>query len=68
LSGEDVIDIRFDQPRNKHVNDLLVTVDGQEVTRVNTTDIIRIGKASKKVKLMRLCNNDFFEILRRKLS
>jgi NAD+ kinase len=68
LSGEDIIDIRFDQPRNKHVNDLLVTVDGQEVTRVNTTDIIRIGKASKKVKLMRLCNNDFFEILRRKLS
>jgi len=68
LSGEDRIDIRFDQPRNKHVNDLLVTIDGQEVTRVNTSDIIRINKAAKKVKLMRLCNNDFFEILRRKLS
>ncbi len=68
LSGEDHIEIRFDHPRNKKVNDLLVTIDGQEVSRVHVGDCIRVNKTLNKVKLMRLCKNDFFEILRRKLS
>jgi len=68
LSGNDEIKITFKHPRNKHVDDLLVTIDGQEATRIYKTDTIIIKKAKEKVELMRLLNNDFFEILRRKLS
>lgn len=68
LSGSDEIKITFKHARNKHVDDLLVTIDGQEATRIYKQDTIIIRKASQKVRLMRLTKNDFFEILRRKLS
>ncbi len=67
LSGQDEVKITFKHPRNSHVNDLLVTIDGQETTRIYKEDTIEVKKAPKKVSLMRLINNDFFEILRKKL-
>jgi len=68
LSGEDEIKLTFRHAKNKHVDDLIVTVDGQEATRIYKDDSIVIRKASQKVELMRLVKNNFFEILRRKLS
>ncbi len=67
LSGDDEVRITFKHPRNSHVNDLLVTIDGQETTRIFKEDSIRIRRAPKNVHLVRLKKNEFFEILRRKL-
>ncbi len=67
LSGEDEIRITFKHPRNSHVNDLLVTIDGQETSRIFKEDSISIRRAPKNVHLVRLKKNEFFEILRRKL-
>jgi len=68
LNGKDEIKISFNHPRNNHVDDLLITIDGQEVLRVEKSDTIIVKKADYAVKLMRLINNDFFNILKRKLS
>lgn len=68
LSGEDEVKLTFKHAKNKHVDDLIVTIDGQEATRIYKDDTIVIKKATQKVELMRLVNNNFFEILRRKLS
>jgi len=68
LSGNDEVKITFKHAKNKHVDDLLITIDGQEATRIYKDDTIVIRKAVQKVELMRLVNNNFFEILRRKLS
>ncbi len=68
LNGDDEVKIVFEHPRNEHVDDLLITVDGQEVTEFAKSDPIHIRRASHKVKLIRLQDNDFFKILRRKLS
>lgn len=68
LSGNDEIKLTFKHAKNKHVDDLIVTIDGQEATRIYKDDTIVIKKALQKVELMRLVNNNFFEILRRKLS
>lgn len=68
LSGDDEVKLTFKHAKNKHVDDLLVTIDGQEATRIYKNDTIVIKKAEQKVELMRLVNNNFFEILRRKLS
>lgn len=68
LNGDDEIMIVFDHPRNEHVDDLLITVDGQEVTEFAKSDPIHIKRSNDKVKLIRLQYNDFFKILRGKLS
>jgi len=68
LSGDDEVKITFKHAKNKHVNDLIVTIDGQEATRIYKDDTILIKKALQKVELMRLINHNFFEILRGKLS
>lgn len=67
LAGDDDVKITFKHPRNSHVNDLLVTIDGQETTRIFKEDTISIRRAPKNVRLVRLRKNEFFEILRRKL-
>jgi len=67
LSGEDEVMITFKHPRNSHVNDLLVTIDGQETTRIYKEDTIIMKKSEKKVKLIRMSDHDFFDILRKKL-
>lgn len=67
LSGNDEIKITFRHPRNSHVDDLLITIDGQETTRIYKEHTLVIGRAPKNVHLVRLRKNEFFEILRRKL-
>lgn len=67
LSGNDVIKLTFDHPRNEHVNDLIVTIDGQEVANIIKEDTIIIKKATKKVQLMLLKDKNFYDILRKKL-
>lgn len=68
LSGDDEVKLTFKHAKNKHVDDLIITIDGQEASRIYKDDTIVIKKAETKVELMRLIKNDFFEILRRKLS
>lgn len=68
LSGDDEVMITFDSPRNKHVDDLLITIDGQEVSSISKFDQITISKNAKKVKLIKLTANSFFDILRQKLN
>lgn len=68
LSGSDVIRISFQSQRNQHLDDLLITIDGQEVFGINKEDEVILSKSETKVRLMRLNQNDFFKILRRKLS
>lgn len=68
LSGEDEVMITFDSPRNKHVDDLLITIDGQEVSNISKFDQITVNKHHNKVKLIKLTPNSFFDILRKKLN
>lgn len=67
LAGTDKVRLTFEHPRNEHVNDLIVTIDGQEVANIMKEDTIIIEKASKKVQLMLLKNKNFYDILRKKL-
>lgn len=67
LSGNDRIKLTFDHPRNEHVQDLIVTIDGQEVANIMKEDTIIVDKASRKVQLMLLKNKNFYDILRKKL-
>lgn len=68
LAGSDSVRISFDNQRNQQVDDLLITIDGQEVIGINKEDEVILSKSETKVRLMRLNQNDFFKILRRKLS
>lgn len=68
LSADDEVYISFDSPRNKHVNDLLITMDGQEVSHLNKGDTIRVKRYKNKVKLLKVTDNSFFDILRAKLN
>jgi NAD+ kinase len=67
LSGNDHIKLTFEHPKNEHVNDLIVTIDGQEVANILKEDTLMIKKASKKVRLMLLNDKNFYDILRKKL-
>lgn len=67
LSGNDSIKLTFEHPRNEHVNDLIVTIDGQEVANIVKEDSIVVNRSSKKVQLMLLKDKNFYDILRKKL-
>lgn len=68
LSGDDRVTVSLDKSRNQHVKDLIVTVDGQDKTDVNTDNKVMIQKDSRTTKLLRLKTNDFYKIVRKKLS
>lgn len=67
LSGDDKVKISFDLERNQKVDDLLLTLDGQIVHKIDTKTKVRIEKSKKVLKLIRFSHNDFFHILRKKL-
>lgn len=44
-----------------------LTVDGQNVYELSEEDEIIITKNEKRCKVIRLLNNDYFDVLRRKI-
>jgi NAD+ kinase len=52
----------------KDQHDVFLTVDGQELDRIRTGDLIRITKAAHTLPLAMLPEMTFFEVLRQKLK
>lgn len=48
--------------------DILITIDGQEGAALQKGDRVVISKAQLEAKLIRICGNGFFNLLRDKLS
>lgn len=68
LSGNDEIRITFDINRSAWEKDLMITIDGQQVINIQSNTQVIIKKSQVKTKLLKLKENDFYTLLRRKLE
>jgi len=64
VSDESMIDVR----PCRDEQDVFLTVDGQELVRIRTGDIVRIRKAPNVLSLAMLPGMSFFEVLQQKLK
>lgn len=63
LDSKNVISIRINDQQGK----VILTVDGQEATEVNSNDNISISTSPWKCKLIRLEDYNYFDVLREKI-
>lgn len=68
LSGDDEVRINFDVNRSSWEKDLMITIDGQEVFNIQSDMEVLIKRSPIKTKLIKLRENDFYTLLRRKLE
>lgn len=64
FSKEKIIEVKIS---NKDINDVYLSVDGNESIPININDKVFIKKADKTVKLIDLKSNTFFDSVNRKL-
>lgn len=63
-TGDRVVKAVVDE---KYYHNAMVTVDGQEGFELKGGDYIEVRKSSYKVKIIRLCQRNFFDVLRTKI-
>ncbi|TCT16928.1 NAD+ kinase [Natranaerovirga pectinivora] len=68
VSGEDEVWVKVEDIRNKEDGDVLVTIDGQIGYKLNKNDKIVIKNAAHKTKLVKLKDNNFYTLLRKKIG
>ena len=68
LSSEDVIEIVLDGGREGELEQAKVSFDGNVSYEISTGDVVKITKAYKTMKLMKLSSVSFLETLRKKMA
>lgn len=68
LSGEDKVEITFKNNRKSWDDNLMITIDGQEAFDITNNTTLYINKSAIKTKLVKIENNDFYYLLRKKLG
>ncbi|WP_123053580.1 NAD(+)/NADH kinase [Clostridium sp. JN-1] len=63
LDGSANISIEF----SKSIEDVFMSIDGQQWVKMDKTDAINIHTAKNKCKLIKLNSNDYFDTLRKKI-
>ncbi len=65
IPGSEVINIELEEEQRTEV---IITVDGQQMVRLEPKDLICIRRAEDKVRLVRSDKRSFYEVLRTKLN
>lgn len=68
LSGEDEVEITFKHNRKSWNDNLMITIDGQEAIDITNNTTLYISKSAIKTKLVKIEDNDFYYLLRKKLG
>lgn len=68
LSAEGVIDIVLEQGREGQIEEANVSFDGRDSIRIKTGEMVRITKADRTMKLLKLSSVSFLETLRKKMA
>ncbi|WP_310604035.1 NAD(+)/NADH kinase [Anaerosporobacter sp.] len=68
LSSEDEITILIDKSKKTQKEEAIATFDGRMAMELKAGDMIRIKKAEKVTKLIKINKKSFYEILRNKLK
>lgn len=64
LDDDSVVEIA---PDGGEPGPLIFTVDGRDITRLDTGDVIEIRKSARRLRLLRLEGHSFYQALRQKL-
>lgn len=67
VSSDDIITLKILTSKKTQAEEAIVTVDGNDSIHLKAEDYIEVEKALSRIKLIKL-NNNFFDILRKKLS
>lgn len=68
LSKNDVVTISFEENRKNWVDDMILTIDGQECHKISNNHKIVIYNSRYNTKLITCKKNSFYDILRKKLG
>lgn len=68
VSGREKVRIEIGKRRKTQPEEALVTYDGQTAVNLESSDCIEIGEAAQTVKLIKINNRSFYEVLRSKIG
>ncbi|TCK98351.1 NAD+ kinase [Natranaerovirga hydrolytica] len=68
VSGDDEVSLVVENFRNKDDGDVLLTIDGQIGHKLNQKDKIIIRRSKYKTKLLKLKDNNYYTLLRKKIG
>lgn len=68
LSSQDEVELRISEGRMGNIQKVLANFDGAHVMEMETGDVIRIRKAKRAVRIMKLNERSFLEVLHRKMN
>lgn len=68
LSADGVIDMVLGEGREGEIEEAIVSFDGRDSIRIQSGDSIRITKANKTMKLLKLSSVSFLETLSKKMA
>lgn len=68
VSGSQSVAVEIGRRRKTQQEEAMVTYDGQTAVRLETSDRVEIVRSAERVKMIRLKDSNFYEILRNKLG
>jgi NAD+ kinase len=68
VSASDKIDIKIVEKRHNQPEEAMVTFDGRAGFKIGANDLIQIKKSDKIIKLIKLEDKKFFDIVREKIE
>lgn len=68
VSGSQNVAVEIGRRRKTQQEEAMVTYDGQTAVRLETSDRVEIVRSSERVKMIRLKDSNFYEILRNKIG
>ena len=68
VSGSQSVAVEIGRRRKSQQEEAMVTYDGQTAVRLETSDRVEIVRSAERVKMIRLKDSNYYEILRNKLG
>ena len=68
INGSDKLDIKVSINSITKTGNPSIQIDGDDCFEVLDGDVIKIGKHTKQVKIIKITNNNFYQVLSKKLS